>query len=143
MKNKLNKLLTFVFTIAFLMMSTVTTSVYAGPMFDPITPVAFDEGDDAGGGTEGGLLPSVTPALPNTTMENMVDEILGMLAAIGYAVATGMLIYVGIKYVMASANEKADLKNSSIKYVAGAIILFSISATYNIVEALMIEIGGS
>lgn len=143
MKNKLNKLLTFVFTIAFLMMSTVTTSVYAGPMFDPITPVAFDEGDDAGGGTEGGLLPSVTPTLPDATMEDMIDEILGMLAAIGYAVASGMLIYVGIKYVMASANEKADLKNSSIKYVAGAIILFSISATYDIVEALMIEIGGS
>ena len=143
MKNKLNKLLTFVFTIAFLMISTVTTSVYAGPMFDPITPVAIDDGDGPGGGTEGGLLPSVTPALPDATMEDMIDEILGMLAAIGYAVAAGMLIYVGIKYVMASANEKADLKNSSIKYVAGAIILFSISATYDIVEALMIEIGGS
>ena len=34
--------------------------------------------------------------------------LLGTVQFIGYAIAIGMLIYVGIKYVMASANEKAD-----------------------------------
>ena len=42
---------------------------------------------------------------------------------IGYAIAIGMLVFVGIKYVMASANEKADLKNSLIKYVIGAVLI--------------------
>ena len=52
-----------------------------------------------------------------------VDSILGTIQFVGYAIAIGMLIYVGIKYVMASANEKADLKNAMIKYVIGAILI--------------------
>ena len=51
------------------------------------------------------------------------NKILGFVQWAGYAIAVGMLIYVGIKYVMASANEKADLKNSLIKYVIGAVLI--------------------
>lgn len=138
MKNKLNKLLTFVFTIAFLMMSTVTTSVYAGPMFDPITPVALGEGDGAGG-DGGGLIHKPNPT-PIGGIEDMVKPIVTMIKQTGTAVAAGMLIYVGIKYVMASANEKADLKNSSIRYVIGALILLSVVQAFDIVKALVLEI---
>ena len=52
-----------------------------------------------------------------------VSGLLGTVQFVGYAIAIGMLIYVGIKYVMASANEKADLKNAMIKYVIGAILI--------------------
>lgn len=52
-----------------------------------------------------------------------IDVVIGTIKWIGYAIAVGMLVYIGIKYVMASANEKADLKNALIKYVAGAIII--------------------
>lgn len=51
------------------------------------------------------------------------NKILGFVQWVGYAIAIGMLIYVGIKYVMAAANEKADLKNSLIKYVIGAVLI--------------------
>lgn len=54
---------------------------------------------------------------------NFANKILGFVQWAGYAIAVGMLIYVGIKYVMASANEKADLKNSLIKYVIGAVLI--------------------
>ena len=43
--------------------------------------------------------------------------ILGNIQWIGYAIAIGMLIYIGIKYTMASASEKADLKGYMIKFV--------------------------
>ena len=41
-----------------------------------------------------------------------VSKILGAIQWIGYAFAIGMLIYIGIKYTMSAANEKADLKKS-------------------------------
>lgn len=49
--------------------------------------------------------------------------IIGVMQWFGYAIAIGMLVFIGIKYVMASANEKADLKNSLIKYVIGAVLI--------------------
>ena len=34
-----------------------------------------------------------------------------------------MLIYIGIKYTMSAANEKADLKRGLINFVIGAVII--------------------
>lgn len=69
--------------------------------------------------------PSATPL--NGT-ESMVSTILGVIQWIGYAISLGMLIYIGIKYTMSAANEKADLKSASINFVIGAIIIAGASA---------------
>lgn len=53
----------------------------------------------------------------------IASKILGAFQFIGYAIAIGMLIVVGIKYTMASAEDKASLKSSSIKYIVGAILI--------------------
>ena len=139
MKNKLNKILTFIITTALLMM-TMSTSVFAGPLFEPIEPVMYDDGAGGGGEDAGGLIPSVSPGLPGSdanSMGTMVSKVLGLVEVGAMGVAVGMLMYVGIKYVMASANEKADLKNSSIKYVVGAIIIFSITPIFEIIIEIM------
>lgn len=52
-----------------------------------------------------------------------VAIVLGAIQWIGYAIAVGMLIFIGIKYVMASADEKANLKNAMIRYVVGAVLI--------------------
>ena len=62
------------------------------------------------------------PSVPSGAT-TAVEKILGFIQWVGYAIAVGMLIYIGIKYMMASANEKADLKSGSIKYVIGAIVV--------------------
>ena len=44
--------------------------------------------------TNAGLIPEAEPVMPGgTNTEDMVNQILGMLSSIGYAVAAGMLIY--------------------------------------------------
>lgn len=83
-----------------------------------------------------------TATLSDGTMESWVSELLGLVEAAGMAVAMGMLLYVGIKYTLAAANEKAELKNSSIRYLIGAVILFSLSACFGIVKDVMLEIDG-
>ena len=54
--------------------------------------------------------------------------IIGFMQWFGYAIAVGMLVYIGIKYIMASASEKADLKQALVKYAVGAVlIVFAVS----------------
>lgn len=79
--------------------------------------------------------------IPSGEIKTMIGSLLGMVKAFANACAIGMLLYVGIKYTMASANEKADLKNSSIKYVAGAIIVFAATSIFTVIETLMTDIG--
>lgn len=55
--------------------------------------------------------------------EGGVSKILGAIQWIGYAFALGMLIYIGIKYTMSAANEKADLKKGLINFVIGAALI--------------------
>lgn len=42
-----------------------------------------------------------------------------------------MLAFVGIKYVMASADERSDLKNSLVKYAIGAILIAAATTIAN------------
>lgn len=75
------------------------------------------------------LPPDLNPSMsmPDSKIESIVPEILGLVRWIGYAVAIGMLIYIGIKYVMSAADEKANLKRASINYLIGAIVVFAAS----------------
>lgn len=67
-----------------------------------------------------GIEPTVTA--PNGANDT-ASTIIGVMQWFGYAIAIGMLVFIGIKYVMASANEKADLKNALIRYVIGAVLI--------------------
>lgn len=79
------------------------------------TATGTGKGDTAAG------IPSITTYSGDATA--LAGKVLGFVQFVAYAIALGMLIYVGIKYVMASANEKADLKSALVKYVIGAIII--------------------
>ena len=49
--------------------------------------------------------------------------LLGTLQWVGYLVAIGMLIWVGIKYLMSGAAEKAKAKETLIPIVIGAVLV--------------------
>ena len=100
----MKKIVSFLLTLA--MIATMITSVFALP-----TDLKKIDADTAPGG-----------------MGEAVKSILGAIQWVGYAFAVGMLIYIGIKYTMAAANEKADLKKGAINYVIGAIVIAGASA---------------
>ena len=66
---------------------------------------------------------AITDFKDNSGAAETANTIIGAVQWIGYAIAVGMLVFVGIKYILASANEKADLKNALIHYVIGAILI--------------------
>lgn len=77
-----------------------------------------------------------TGKVSTSGMNNVASNALGFVQWFGYALAVGMLLYIGIKYMMASANEKADLKKGSINYVIGAILVAAASAIVGIITSI-------
>lgn len=50
--------------------------------------------------------------------------IINAILWIGYAIAIGMVIYIGIKYVLGAADAKANMKNAIVGWLIGAFIVF-------------------
>ena len=60
-----------------------------------------------------------------SNITNIGNMFIGVIQVVGGAVAIIMLVMVGIKYISASPNERADMKKGLTAYVVGAVILFS------------------
>ena len=54
-------------------------------------------------------------------------KLVGVFQAIGIVLSVVVLTVIGIKYLMGSAEEKADYKKSLIPYVVGAALVFTAS----------------
>lgn len=60
-------------------------------------------------------------------VEDKAGQIVGLIQVIGTIFSVGMLIILGIKYVLGSADEKAEYRKSMIPYIVGAILIFGFS----------------
>ena len=69
------------------------------------------------------ILGDVGMKAPTEGFADIVNGILGIVQWIGFAIAIGMLIMVGVKYTQAAAGERADLKAAMVKYVIGAFLI--------------------
>ncbi len=67
-------------------------------------------------------------------ISTVVRTILGIIKWAGAAIAVGMLMFIGIKYVTASPDGKAEIKKTAIIYVLGAVLIFSASAILGIIQ---------
>ncbi len=62
---------------------------------------------------------------PNSTkIDSYGSKIMGVVQVVAAVVAVSMVVVIGIKYIMASPNDKADLKNEVILVVIGAVLIF-------------------
>lgn len=57
--------------------------------------------------------------------QEIVGTILDVVRIVGMGIALIMLTYIGIKFMLASPNERANIKQYSINYVIGAFILIA------------------
>ena len=58
----------------------------------------------------------------------------------GVIVAVVIILIIGIKYMVGSAEEKAEYKKTMIPYIVGAVLIFAgatiVNAVYNIITGL-------
>lgn len=69
-------------------------------------------------------------------LEEMTEQILGIIQIIGTIVSVAMLIVIGIKYMTGSIEEKAEYKETLKPYLIGAFLLFSGSSVPQIIYQL-------
>ena len=86
--------------------SSATTTSVTNPNWNTI--------GTTGGVTDG--IVSATDKLGNTAVY--------VIRLVGNFIAIGFLIWLGIKWIMASAQDKADLKKNMWAYVIGAVLIF-------------------
>ncbi len=70
-------------------------------------------------------------------LSNIGGVVLGIINAIGAFVAVGMLMVMGIKFMLGSIEEKAEYKSLMFPYVLGAILLFSGTTLLNLIYRLV------
>lgn len=75
-----------------------------------------------------------------TEMTEIGGQIIGILQTIGVILSIIILIVLGIKYMMGSAEEKAEYKKTMIPYIVGAVFIFAASALANMVYNFVIGI---
>lgn len=68
-------------------------------------------------------LPEVEPKSPGDKADGLAQTILNTLMWVGIMISVGMLIFLGIKYVTASPDGKADLKKQLGVYVLGFVLI--------------------
>ncbi len=68
--------------------------------------------------------------LPDGTSDNidtLGKRLVGILQAVGIVLSVVVLIIIGIKYMLGSAEEKAEYKKTLMPYVIGAALIFAAS----------------
>lgn len=87
-----------------------------------------------------GVIHEVSASLPDGQLsqaQTTTRMIISLIKWVGYACAIGMVIFIGIKYVLASADEKASLKGMLVKVTIGCIIIVSAVEITNVVINVM------
>ena len=84
-----------------------------------------------------GLTPSdITPSnnvAGANEIKTLGGQVVGIIQTVGVVLAVVILMILGIKYMMGSAEEKAEYKKTMIPYLMGAILIFAASTIANVV----------
>ena len=70
---------------------------------------------------------------------NIVGAVITMVQIVAFAAAVIMLMFLGIKYITASPDGKAEIKKSATQYVVGAVILFAATGILQIVKSFAVQ----
>ena len=109
-----------VIALIVMMLVTISTSVFA------TTGTSIKPGDMTG--------------KSNTNVSGITDignSIIRILSTIGIVISVVVLIVLGIKYMMGSAEEKAEYKKTMIPYLVGAALVFAASSIATVIYNFM------
>ncbi|MBE5821538.1 MAG: hypothetical protein E7311_02995 [Clostridiales bacterium] len=82
----------------------------------------------------GNISVNVSPVQQDTG--NFGNIITGAIQAVAIIVAVAILMYVGVKFMLASPAEKANLKGALVPYIVGAILVFAAVPLVNVIVGM-------
>ena len=120
----IKRIFTALFILSFLLSFLSTTFASSSDPFD------FTSYDSTTGNSD-------ADKIAQTTMGTAINII--RIVATGTAII--MLSYMGIKYITAAPNEKAEFKKSATGLIVGAVVLFATSGILGILADFASQIG--
>lgn len=117
MKSKKICLLILILTLAIIAIFPVISSATGTINPDDYKPDNLQAGDVQGLGVYGG-------------------KIAGLIRIVGTIVSVGALMIIGIRFMLGSAEEKAEYKDRMYPYIIGAVLLFAASNLVDIIYGL-------
>ena len=76
----------------------------------------------------------------NNNVAQFGGKIVNIVQTVGIIVAVVVILILGIKYMMGSAEEKAEYKKTMIPYLVGAVLIFAASNIVKVVYQLSQEL---
>ena len=70
------------------------------------------------------------------------ENIMGVINVAGVVIAVVILMILGIKYMMGSAEEKAEYKKTMIPYIVGAVLIFAGTSLVRVIYSLANSVSG-
>lgn len=74
------------------------------------------------------------------SIKDVGNSITSIIRVVGTIIAVAILIVLGIKYMMGSAEEKAEYKKTLFPYIVGAVLIFAASSLADIVYSWAINL---
>ena len=90
-------------------------------------------------------IPSVEPVLPGQDvmqpLQGMAGKILGLIQAAAGIAAVLLIAVFGFKFIMGSANEKADYQKSFIPLIVGVVVVFAATSIAKLLFGTFTSVG--
>ena len=85
-------------------------------------------------------IPGAVSTAVSSSVSNVVGRVISVVQIICFAAAVIMLMFLGVKYVTASPDGKAEIKKSAVQYIVGAVVLFAAGGILGIVKTFAGEV---
>lgn len=72
----------------------------------------------------------------NSGLSSTVSNVIGIVQFICYAAAVILIVMLGIKFMTASPDAKAEIKKSAVIYVVGAVLVFAAGLLLNLIKSV-------
>jgi len=72
--------------------------------------------------------------ISGTGLDTTAKNIIGIVQFICYAAAVILLVILGVKWISAAPDAKADIKKSAVIYVVGAALVFAAGAILQVIK---------
>ena len=79
-------------------------------------------------------------SVETSSVENFGNAIIAVVRVVGVVVAVVILLVLGVKYMLGSAEERAEYKKTMIPYIVGAVLIFAsttiVTMVYDLANSL-------
>ena len=76
-----------------------------------------------------------------STVDNLVSNIWGTVLTVAQVLAFAAIIFAGVRYMFASADQKADIKKQLVILAVGAVLVFGASTVVKILVSAVQDTG--